>query len=186
MGLAAALPAIAVGTGVLGAVSSAQQARSQNRAARRAEDSARAAASATQRQIAIRTAAQRAAREQEARRVRGAILAAAGETGFDASSGDVVAAISGGAELANEDLATILLNARAEMDRADSELQANLASIDARRVSTPMQALTGGLSGFSSGLQIGQGLDAIFGSLSPTGTPDPYYGSVSRGANRPR
>jgi hypothetical protein len=160
---------IGLGLSALGIFSSSDQARKQNKAAGRSAASARAAAEVEQRQLNQRAAVERQNRIREAQRTRGAILAAAGETGFDTQSGDFLSLVDNNQTLTEEDLRTLGLNLIGSLDRSNSELDSRLASIGGSRSNTVTSGLLGGAQGLSTGLSIGGGLSSLFGGATSAG-----------------
>lgn len=154
---------IGAGLSALGIFSSSDQARRQNKAAGRAAESARAANEVERRQLNQRAEVERQNRIREAQRTRGAILAAAGETGFDTQSGDFTSLLGNDAALTEADLRTLGLNLIGGIERSNSELDSRLAGIDGSRSNAVTSGLLGGAQGLSTGLSIGGGLSSLFG-----------------------
>lgn len=153
---------IAGGLGAaFGTYSSVEQARKQNDAVRKSKAAAENAAKIQSRQLTEQEAQQRAARIQEARRLRASILAAGGASGFDLSSGDFTDAVTASDAFASQDLVTLATNLQSNLDRVSSGLDAQIISLNARRESVGASGLTGGLAGLSAGLSLGQNVDRI-------------------------
>ena len=153
----------------LGIFSSVNDAKKQNKAVRESKAAARNAAEVQGRQLTEQEAQQRAIRIQEARRVRANILAAGGASGFDLSSGDFADATFANEAFASQDLETLATNLRSSLDRMDSGLNSQIVEFNTRRQSVAGSALTGGLSGLSSGLSLGQNVNSIIRDPNSTG-----------------
>jgi len=131
------------------------QASSQNKAIRKSAASARLAGSIQTRQVNDSASLERTKRQNEAERIRGRlrVAAAAAGLGIDGGSyGDLL-------NQANYDAAlnqTILeRNRQNEVARIQSGTASNLAQLAGHLQNLVLASVTGGMQGFSTGMQIG-------------------------------
>lgn len=152
-------PALAIGSAVVGAASSAAQASSQNRQVRRAMQSEQRAAALQTAEAARQAEIDRQARIQEARKIQSLVQVSAAERGIGVGgsvraiqqSNDYQAALN----QYNADRAL-----QYENERIIAGYQSNIQSIRARSTNGLLAMIAGGAQGFSTGLNISGNIDA--------------------------
>ena len=158
--------AVTVAATVAGAATSYAQARQQNKAVRRSQESANRAASAEAYQVKQRESAERYRNINDARRVIGSLRVAAAEAGTGSgSSYDAVARSTAYAAEINDHI--IGRNAGANLARIGSELEAVQTRLAAEFRSTGLATVQGGLQGLQLGMAVssaGKGVAELFSS----------------------
>lgn len=155
------LTALAIGSAALGATTSAMGAASQNKAIKKSMESQTQAAKIQQQQVADQAAIEREKNFRAMQQIQGRIRVSAGEAG--ATTGGSFNALSQQAfndqSLNNAILMRNMTNQQAAIAAG---LQANLASLSSQHQSPILSGLTGGLSGFSTGLSIGNAANKVY------------------------
>lgn len=154
------LGAIAIGTAVAGASTSAVAAIQQNRAVKKTQEATRRANAVEQRQIRAQAEQVRRERERESARVRGLlrVRGAAAGTGDGSSFEDLILAED---TALTEDLFTIDQNLVNLLARSRSGLDVDLSELASRRRNAVLDSIGGGIQGGQAGLQIGMGIREI-------------------------
>lgn len=152
--------AIPVGLAILGAVTSAQQAKAHNKAISASIKSQRSAAAAQGKQISEQAALEKLKRQREAEQVRGRLRVAAGEAGVGTTG-------SFGALLRQSDFdlalnqSIIEKNRESQAARVASEFRAGAISTAAQGQNVGLSTLSGGLAGLSTGISIQSAIKSL-------------------------
>jgi len=152
LGLSAAGALAGAGVSLLGA-------QKKNQAIKRAKSAQEASARVASTQNAARADAQKTEIIRRQERVRGAVAAAAGETGFsvdDFGSQLDQVEIDAGTNLTNVQSSSIL-----DQLRLDSELRSVIVGLNNQREDLFTSGLSGGIQGGLAGLQLGEGIGAF-------------------------
>lgn len=144
----------------------------QNRSARRAGDAAAEAASVQTKQIQDQASLEKMKLRNQAAMIRGRIRAAAAQAGF-VNDGTFQTLDEQVTTDTNLNTQIIAQNARNNIARVQSGLQADLANLSSRISSPILSAFTGGLQGASAGLSIASGVRSIYGTGTPQTTSIP-------------
>lgn len=173
--MAAAAPALLIGSTLASAALSAKQASDQNKAISRSMRSSRDAAAVQQKQITEQAAIEQAKNRNRAAQVRGRlrVLAAGAGTGMGGSTLALLRQADYD-EAINEQI--IETNARHQNERLRSGLDANLLSLESRVQNVLLSTLSGGLGGFNTGLSINGAIES-FGE--PTNSTPPELSPVA-------
>ena len=179
-----AFPAAAglvIASAAASAIAAQQASQSRNRAARRSSESATRAASVQIRQVREAAQLEKDKIALQARRIRGAIRASAAAAGFE-DAGTYQGLANQAAIDAAINSRIVGINARNNIDRVLSGLDANLTDLSSRVSSPVLAAFSGGLEGAQAGLAIGGAVDRLGSSstaptYTPTGTEADFFAS---------
>lgn len=170
--MAFAIPALAIGSSVLGAATSFAAARQQNAAIQQSMASQAQAANIQQRQLAEQAGLERLRNERQAAQVLGRIRASSGEAGISLNSGTVRALENQAAADMGLNDQVIRSNFSNQVQLVRSGAQANLASLASRQQNPLLSGFSGAAGGLQTGLSIGTGISEV-GRFFNTPQPQP-------------
>ena len=152
--------ALSAGTTAIGAASSAAAASRQNKAIRASMASQQQASSVQTKQLQRQTNVERDKEISISRQIAGRIRVHAAESGVG-FGGSTEALQRQNVIDVSTNLGILDQNLTSNIDRVRSGLVADLTALQARRRSTTLDALMGGLSGLQTGLSIAGGINSI-------------------------
>jgi len=155
--------ALALSLGGIGAASSANAARQQNRAIERSFESQSRATETKQNQLAEAAALEKRKRINEAAQIEGRIRVAQGA----GTAGNIRLLQQANDLNRSIDLSIIDRNFSNQIDLVQSGFEANIESLASRTQSPLLSGFSGGLSGVQTGLSIGQGVKNINKTKEP-------------------
>lgn len=155
------VPALAIGLAAAGTAAGAgislYQAQQQNKAIKKSKESNKQAAAVKSKQVAASAENERQKLLLRQERVRGAIAAAGGESGF--SLDDFAPLLNQADTDTGLNLAALRQNLALDLQSIDSGLDVNLSILENQQQNALLGSITGGLGGFSTGLSIGNDLE---------------------------
>lgn len=156
---------LAVGTAAIGASASRAQAEQNNAAIGRSQESLVRSTAAQQQQIADAAALEKRKLNLQSAQIEGRIRAATG-----GQSGSDLALIRQNSITLAENLGTVDINFKNQIERIQSGHEANATQLQAGLIDPGLATFTGGLGGFQTGLSIVTGLGQL-SQLSRTPQP---------------
>lgn len=161
MGLDPLTLGLTAGLGLIGAASSYSQAKSQNDAIKKSQESTREAASANARQIQQATNIEVQKERQRMNRVRAILRVQAAEAGGSLDDGSYGAL--GRQALIDNEFNTLVArtNEANQLAALGSRMRASLIDLDSRRTNPLLDAFTGSVANAGTGLSMGTSINQL-------------------------